>query len=568
MRLENLVKKILAPAIVSSAIFLASCGGSSGGGKNVGGSGGAGGALPPPPITTPSHVVSEGDVSEYSPTSGTIYFSSPTNLNGGDIIASGITSAAPNGFLRKVSYISPDKKTVYTQNQNLEDTARETGNGIGIVINPRYLTPSNLTSLKFAKGISPQSLGFYDFEAAGTLDFLGGNVTATGLISFDSGFSLVVGAEDNLENISFTANFDQFSSLEVTALNSLSNFQQNIKIAEYNFTPFIAGYIPTPVPIPIIIKPQVEVNLDFSGNISPVSTSITQESSLTSKIEYFYGQWSANKFFDKLFTFTPPTLPETSNFKAKIIPRLNLLFYGVAGPYGEMSGNLDFNSNSQGWSLYGGLEGKIGIDMTVISDKADFSAMVLDFNELLASSGNGGGGGGNSSSTITDSRDGKTYKTVQIGTQLWIAENLNFATTGLCYGDSSSCNVYGRLYSWNDAKNACPTGWRLPDYGDINTLLTAIGATNSGGKLKETGTSHWAYPNSDATNESGFTALPGGLRYSNGSYDLIGSDAFFWISSQSSSLYGYYLKLMANFSLASTSSDDKNKLMSVRCLQN
>jgi hypothetical protein len=78
---------------------------------------------------------------------------------------------------------------------------------------------------------------------------------------------------------------------------------------------------------------------------------------------------------------------------------------------------------------------------------------------------------------MVDSRDGQTYKTVTIGTQIWMAENLNYETTNsYCYDDDpSNCSKYGRLYTWAAATKACPIGWHLPSDDEWNTLFTAVG---------------------------------------------------------------------------------------------
>jgi uncharacterized protein (TIGR02145 family) len=111
---------------------------------------------------------------------------------------------------------------------------------------------------------------------------------------------------------------------------------------------------------------------------------------------------------------------------------------------------------------------------------------------------------------FTDSRDGQTYKTVTIGAQTWMAENLNFKTeSSYCYNDSAEyCSKYGRLYSWVKAKSACPIGWHLPTHIEWNTLLTAVGdSSTAGAKLKST----FGWNGSgNGTDDFSFSALPAG----------------------------------------------------------
>ncbi len=159
--------------------------------------------------------------------------------------------------------------------------------------------------------------------------------------------------------------------------------------------------------------------------------------------------------------------------------------------------------------------------------------------------------------SFTDSRDSKVYTAVLIGTQCWMAQNLNVGTRidgvtnqtdnstreKYCYDNSeANCDVYGGLYQWaemaqyyNGATNTttwssapagnlqglCPSGWHLPTTAEWNTLLTNVGgASVASDKLRETGTAHWTSPNTGATNEFGFTALPGGeLGYNNAYLD-------------------------------------------------
>ncbi len=160
--------------------------------------------------------------------------------------------------------------------------------------------------------------------------------------------------------------------------------------------------------------------------------------------------------------------------------------------------------------------------------------------------------------TVTDI-DGNTYQTVKIGNQWWMAENLkvthyrngdaipnvtdettwiNLTTGAYCNYDNNSNNVtiYGRLYNWyavNDSRNIAPEGWHVPSDAEWKTLETYLGGISvAGGKMKEIGTTHWSSPNTGATNESGFSALPGGSRSETAYYGVMGEVARFWSSTE------------------------------------
>lgn len=159
-------------------------------------------------------------------------------------------------------------------------------------------------------------------------------------------------------------------------------------------------------------------------------------------------------------------------------------------------------------------------------------------------------------STVTDI-DGNVYNTVLIGTQTWMAQNLHttkyndgsniicakadaswsaLATGGYTWysNDSTTYKDYGMLYNWPAVNTGilCPTGWHVPSDVEWLTLATFLGGTNvAGGKLKEVDTAHWLSPNAAATDEYGFTALPGGLRAYMGPFMDIGTSANFWTSS-------------------------------------
>jgi uncharacterized protein (TIGR02145 family) len=154
--------------------------------------------------------------------------------------------------------------------------------------------------------------------------------------------------------------------------------------------------------------------------------------------------------------------------------------------------------------------------------------------------------------------DGNIYNTVTIGTQVWMVENLKtirfndgtaiplvtdsaawseLTTSGYCWyknDEATYGDAYGALYNWYtlEGDNLCPVGWHVPTYQEWMTLTTYLGNEKvAGGKLKETGTTHWNSPNTDATNETCFTALPGGNRDSLGDFNYIGYIGFWWTAS-------------------------------------
>jgi len=188
--------------------------------------------------------------------------------------------------------------------------------------------------------------------------------------------------------------------------------------------------------------------------------------------------------------------------------------------------------------------------------------------------------------------EGQYYHTVQIGSQCWMKENLNVGTringsqeqmdNGIiekyCYGDlESNCDVYGGLYQWDEmmqyitsegAQGICPDGWHIPTDAEWTMLTDYLGGESvAGGKMKEAGLTHWASPNTGATNESGFTALPGGFRFLNGYFYYLPTNAYFWSSSQSDATDVWYRRLSYDLQDVYRYSATKAYGFSARCVQ-
>lgn len=190
--------------------------------------------------------------------------------------------------------------------------------------------------------------------------------------------------------------------------------------------------------------------------------------------------------------------------------------------------------------------------------------------------------------------EGNTYKTVKIGTQVWMAENLkttkfndgtdiasvidsiawrNLTTPGYCMynkNDTVFKRTYGLLYNGYtaDSGKVCPTGWHLPENEEWQLLSDFLAdSLYGGGKLKETGTTHWKTPNRGATNTSGFSALPAGIRYFEGSFTALLYYTAFWSATASGNDVEGYTSLYYGDAKVKTGYASKKHGFSIRCIK-
>ena len=216
------------------------------------------------------------------------------------------------------------------------------------------------------------------------------------------------------------------------------------------------------------------------------------------------------------------------------------------------------------------------------------------------------------SGTLTDSRDGKTYRTVKIGDQVWMAENLNYAYTSIpfkykedasdstswCYNnDATNCEKYGRLYTWATAMDSsatwsdngkdcgynvsysptypvqgiCPSGWHLPSEDEWSALLTAVGGRSNAGKVLKS-QYEWN-EEGNGTDEFGFTALPAGYRDDTGKFIKEGGDAYFWGATIAPDNFAFEYANSLNLMYYSNGYtlyyyNEKYNGLSVRCVKN
>ena len=206
--------------------------------------------------------------------------------------------------------------------------------------------------------------------------------------------------------------------------------------------------------------------------------------------------------------------------------------------------------------------------------------------------------------TMTDKRDNQTYKTVKIGDQTWMAENLNYADSAKtpsllkrswCYNNKAeNCDVAGRLYTWaaaidsvklaTDADNPqdcgyrktctlpatvqgiCPDGWHLPSPTEWEVLFTAVGGISTAGKILKSQTG-W-YDDGNGTDGVGFSTLPAGRRFSDGNFNYDGNNTYLWSATESGSVTACYMFLYYSYEDADLRNLAKDNAFSVRCLQN
>lgn len=168
---------------------------------------------------------------------------------------------------------------------------------------------------------------------------------------------------------------------------------------------------------------------------------------------------------------------------------------------------------------------------------------------------------------LIDPRDGQTYKTVTIGSQTWMAENLNYETEySYCYNDDAeNCKQYGRLYTWTVATSACPEGWHLPSVTEWKYLFNAVGYLLPVGKTLKS-SDGWSN-DGGGSNVSGFSALPAGAGKLLGEYSGENDSASFWSSSETGNNTAFGMYLGYDYDDAQLGNNGKHSKYSVRCLK-
>lgn len=338
----------------------------------------------------------------YSVSENKIIFSGSSgeinSLSVGDIIVCGATSTTPDGLLRKISSISSDKKTFYTTNATIPEIAKNYSAKFS-----KRLNPNEARSVSLSRGVteSLRATDIFDFnynlvnkiidideDLSTTYDQIkvNGNISLNSNIDFD----WEIDDEFKLRKLEFRNTTSNKIDVSASALSDLSGLSKTIEIAKYDFPP-ITFMTPTTPPIPVVISPLLEINLDISGGVTPVSLNLNQNANLVLGLNYS-GVWSPVKEFSNSFNsqfLQIPSLELLVNSKQKLSANL----YGIAGPYAEANEYLNFLLNISSWKISGGLIGRAGVQMDLFGREiADYDKVLFQKEEVLAGDNSNSGG--------------------------------------------------------------------------------------------------------------------------------------------------------------------------------
>lgn len=307
-------------------------------------------------------------------------------INKGDII---IGEHDSRGFMRRVTGVSGDKKTIFTDNSA---RVEELADNFNISLENRALTAIPY-SANFGKGISPETKSqLFDYKINTELD-LDGNpntdldrIKIYGEVYVDSRFDLDLEVRDFQLKKFFLGNVTSESiSLTAESSDSLSNISYTFPIAKYFFSPIV-----TTIPftaIPFYVRPELDVSFLVQGNISPLSASLDQTAVMNSSVSYSNSKWTNDFVFSKSFIYKLPDMPD-ADFSFTLEEKLSLYVYEALSPNIAPKEYLTFYLNSAPpyqWQLHGGLKLDVGIDMGIFSFLVDdYNKTLIDYSKLLA----------------------------------------------------------------------------------------------------------------------------------------------------------------------------------------
>ena len=314
----------------------------------------------------------------------------------GEVIVSEPTPLTPNGFLRKVTAVSDTSGQVEitTIQATIEETIQQ-----GELHIHHVLSPEDVQNALLANGVSlvkrtaqPKGEFFFEiqdvvlYDDDGDSNTTNDQIRANGLITFEQDFDFDLVVQNwQLEQLRFTVTNIETVELEIESMIELASVEQEYEIAHQTFSPIIVwvGWVP------VVIVPIITVHVGVDGSVEVgLKTTITEETTVTAGVAYANEEWELISDFDNNFTYTPPVLTAGLTIKGYAGAGLDLLLYGIVGPYAKLDLYLELEADvfaTPWWELYGGLEVPVGIKVEVMGHElADYEGFAIGYRVLLA----------------------------------------------------------------------------------------------------------------------------------------------------------------------------------------
>ncbi len=317
----------------------------------------------------------------------------------GEIIVATPSAAAPNGFLRRVTAINTTGGDVVVQTQpaTLEDAIQQ-----GEVVFSQRLTPEGLAVQELAPGVtlqpssvvSPQAAFYLEindvviYDGDGNPGTTNDQVVANGSIEFEPtlNFDLRI-YQGKIEHLQFTVDARETADLEIEAKLAAAGLKKEKLLGN---PIHLQTFVVWVGPVPVVFAPVLTFQIGIDGSVHVgVSTGVTQELTASAGVRYANQTWGPVSGLTNNFTWTPPTLHAGLDFKGYASARLQVLVYGVVGPYGDVAPYLKLEADTTAtpwWQLYGGLEVPVGVRVDLLGYKeiASYEVLAIGTRQVLA----------------------------------------------------------------------------------------------------------------------------------------------------------------------------------------
>lgn len=378
----------------------------------------------------------------------------------GEIMVSEVSQIAPSGFLRKVTNVASinNQIIVTTQPAALEEAIQQ-----GSLQIKRQLTPSDVENSMNRDGITLQTkstTGINDsffikvkdvvlYDDDGNPATANDQIKANGSIEISPDFDFSLEIRDwKLKELTILNSTTEIAELEFVTEIEVNLIEKEVELARYYFTP-ITTFVGI---VPIVFQPVLTVNVGIDGDIYVgVTTSFTQEVTLTAGLKYENNAWNPVNDFSNNFSFNPPTLTAGLDMKGYAGSQVALLLYGITGPYVEVNAFMKLEADifaTPWWELHGGLEVPAGVEIEIFSHEiASYEAIVIGYKTLLAQAEAINGNDFNEQTSYTGDCSNRPPGSICIG-----------------YSDGYKWLVYDSIQ-----------GWRTDGYWQANAVIVAIG---------------------------------------------------------------------------------------------